>query len=487
MKNKPGLEDIPVELVERIAEGLDLASIRNLRLTTISLSDRCCGPCFKRFLRHQRTDLTPDSVRRLCQIATHPKLGSAVQRLTVLAVVYDKSELDIMISTKRGRFIRYGSMAPASHPPRPTDEQVDEFKVNREKLVERMRGLKQLKSDKSEVQLLTDALRNLGTLSVLAVEAAVDQGFDNYVSPLSVREWHSVWVRAAEVYQNAMLAIARSNVAVDSLQVFKDTQRCSIPTFDVNALIPALETANFAQAAKHIKGFSLSVSTRVKTDAHEIGNLEANLYGNDRKAVADCNYPGVARLLAQIPNLESLDLHLYEALRGRAKSYVKVFTHIVDDVKLLSLRRCSLRGIRCNGLSLLAFLRTHNDLLTLELREVHLQSGSWSRIFAHMAGMPQLQHVELHNLWRPRDGGAVHLAPRNREWKEDWGPSGDEADKRNCSFECSGGLLVHSRSFTAEDIRNERFKFAQKPTGKAAGSIKCLWWAEASKAEYGPP
>lgn len=97
---KPGLEEIPVELVERIARGPDLASIRNLRVTTKSLGDRCCGPCFKRFLKHQRTDLTPDSVRRLCQIATDPKLGSAIQHLTVLAVVNDKSELDSMLSTK---------------------------------------------------------------------------------------------------------------------------------------------------------------------------------------------------------------------------------------------------------------------------------------------------------------------------------------------------------------------------------------------------
>lgn len=476
---KPGLDDVPVELVERIARDLDLASIRNLRLTTKSLGDRCCGPCFKRFLRHQRTDLTPDSVRRLRQIATDPKLGSAIQHLTVLAVVYDRSELDSMLSTKRGRFIRKNPMGGAAYEPCPTEKEFDEFQHSRKKLVERMRGQKPLKSDEAEVQLLTDALRKVGSLAILTVEAAVDQGFDDYVSPLSVREWYLVWVRAAKVYQNAMLAIARSSITIDSLRVFKDTQRCSIPTWNVNALMPALETAHFAQAATHIKGFSLSVSTKVKTRARKLTSFDARLSEDDSEAVADGNYPGVARLLAQMPNLESLDLHLYDTPRSTANSYAKVFTPIADDVHLPFLRHCALRGIRCSGSSLLAFLRRHNDLSTLELHEIHLLSGSWAAVFAHMAAMPQLRQVELYNLWKP-GAGPVHLAPRNREWKENWGPSGDAADVRKCSFPCVDGggtrvgLQVYARSLTAEDIGNERFEFAEGPTGPAAGSVQSV-------------
>lgn len=340
--------------------------------------------------------------------------------------------------------------------------------------------------------MLADALRKVGSLAVLAVEAAVDQGFDDYVSPLSLREWYPVWVRAAKVYQNAMLAIARSIVAIDSLRVFKDTQRCSIPTWNVNALMPALETAKFALAATHIKGFSLSVSTKVKTRAHKLTSSHARLSEDDSEAVAEGNCPGVAHLLAQMPNLESLDLHLYNTLRGTATSYAKVFTPIADDVNLPFLRHCALRGIRCSGSSLLTFLRRHNDLSTLELHEIYLQSGSWAAVFAHMGGMPQLQQVELYNLWGP-EGGTVHLAPRNREWKADWDPSCDEADVRKCSFPCVGRggasarLQVYARSLTAEDICNDRFEFAEGPTGRAMGSPQVMWWRQASREGYGPP
>ncbi len=488
-KNKPSLDNVPVELVERIAKDLDLASIRSLRLTTKSLGDLCCGPCFKRYLSHQRIDLTPDSIQTLCQIATHPMLGSAVQHLTILAVIYDKSELDSMLSTKRGRFISRNPMGGSAYEPCPTDEQLNEFQHSREKLVERMRGQQQLKSDESEVQLLTDALRKFGTLAVLAVKAAVDQGYDEYVSTSLVREWQPVWVRAAKVYQTTMLAIARSNVAVDSLQVFKVTQRCSIPTWDVNAPLPAFEAANFARAAKYIKAFSISISTKVKNDAHEIDSPDACFSEDDRETVADGNYPGVARLLAQMPNLKSLDLHQYVTLRDRPNSHVKVFTPIADDVKFPSLRHCALRGIRCNESSLLTFLRRHNDLLTLELHEIHLHSGSWAAVFAHMAGMPQLQRVELSNLWKPGDG-TVHLAPLSRKWKSEWGPSGNETDQRDCSFPCAGangGLHVYARNFTAEEIRNERFEFAEGPRGRAMGSPRIMWWSETRRAEYGPP
>jgi len=488
-RNKPSLNNIPVELVERIAKDLDLASIRNLRLTTKSLGDRCCGPCFKRFLTHQRTDLTPDSIRTLCQIATHPMLGSAVQHLTVLAIIYDKSELDSMLSTKRGRFISKNPMGGTAYGPCPTEEEQVELQNSSERLVERRRRQQQLTSDASEVQSLTDALRKFGTLAVLAVEAAVDQGFDEYVSTSLVREWHPVWVRAAKVYRNTMLAIARSSVAVDSLQVFKVTQHCSIPTRDVNAPLLELEAANFARAAEHIKAFSISISTKVKNDAHEIDNFDACLSEDNPETVADGNYPGVARLLAQMPNLESLDLHLYVTLRDPPNSYVKVFTPIADDVKFPFLRHCALRGIRCNEESLLSFLRRHNDLLTLELHEIHLQSGSWSPIFTHMAGMPQLQRVELSNLWKPGDG-PVHLAPLSRKWKSDWGPSGDETDRRDCSFPragANGGLHVYARSFTAGEIRKERFEFAEGPRGRAMGSPRVMRWSETRRAEYGPP
>lgn len=484
---KPGLDDVPVELVERIAGDLDSASIRNLRLAAKSLCDRCCGPSFKRLLRHQRTDLTLDSVQRLWEVATHPKLGGAVQHLTILAVVYDRSELDSMLSRKRGRLIKQNPMGGRSYKPCPTEEEVNELKHSRKKLVKRMRGQKKLKRDVPEVELLTNTLRKVGSLAVLAMEAAVDQGFDDRVSPLSVREWYPIWVRAAEVYQNTMLAIARSNVVIDSLRVLKDTKCCSIPTWNVNALMPALETADFAQAAKHIKGFSLSVSTRIKTRARKLTNFEARLSEDDPEAVADGNYPGVARLLAQMPNLESLDLHLYDTLKDTADSYVKVFTSIAEDVNLPFLRHCALRGIRCDESSLLTFLRRHNDLLTLELHEIHLQSGSWAAVFAHVAEMSQLQHVELCKLWQPA-AGTVHLAPPNRRWKGDWGPSGDEADKRDCSFPCTGGLQVYARSFTAEDIRNERFEFAPGPTGRAMGSGRAMRWRVTRTENYdGPP
>lgn len=67
--SKPRLDDIPAEVVEKIADELTLFSICSLRLTCKTLSDRCSGPRFRLFLEHQGTDLTASSLGRLCQLA----------------------------------------------------------------------------------------------------------------------------------------------------------------------------------------------------------------------------------------------------------------------------------------------------------------------------------------------------------------------------------------------------------------------------------
>lgn len=220
-----------------------------------------------------------------------------------------------------------------------------------------MKEQQQFKRDKSDVRSLAAALCGFGSLKALVIEASVDQGLGVYNEPSSIREWHPVWIRAVEVYRTVTLAMARSSIAVEYFGIYKRSQRCSVPTWDVNAHMPSLESSNFSQAAQHIKSISLSVSTKVETDMQKVADARARLTGaelayyeagmgtqagqlseNDSDAVSEENYPGVARLLTQMPHLEQLDLHLYGTLRGSVKSYAKIFTYIADDVRLLSLR-----------------------------------------------------------------------------------------------------------------------------------------------------
>lgn len=343
VQSKLCLESLPPELVHRIGEYLDLESIRNLRLVCKVVCNSLYGQRFRHFFAIQKTDLTSRSLTRLGQIADHPKLGSAVQTLIVLAVVYDTSELDRMLRTKRRRIHEQQGVFSMTTEPEATDEELYEAGENRQRLLALIQEQEIMRQDESDEQLLAGALRSLGQLHSLAIEAAVVQDLGGYAAASSVFDWHPIWIRAAQVYRTVTQAVARSSVIVNALHIYTSSKRCSVPTWDVNDHMPALQSANFARAADSIKSISLSVSTKVETNYQKIVEARANLLGadrayyeagmgtragllseNDPSAVAEENYPGVARLLKQMPNLERLDLHLYNTLQAPANNYSKV-------------------------------------------------------------------------------------------------------------------------------------------------------------------
>ena len=499
----PSLNGVAQELVDNIVDHLNLTSISSLRLACRRLGDRCCGQRYKSFFRQQALDLTPERLQRLCHIAAHPKLGLAVRVIEVTAVVYDTSELERMLSTKRRRIHEWRDGLSTTTEAQLDPGELDEAESSFDRLVSQRRQQEKMRRDESDVQLLADALRMLGMLDVLALEADVDQGNHNQLIPTSTAacEWHPIWIRASQVYGVVMSAIARSQIRVDTLTIYKQSLRCSVPTFDVNKLLSGLGSTNFAAAAQHIRSLALSASTKVETDAQKIADARAgmsevddadsedetetytgSLSDDDPAALAEDNYPGIARLLKQMPNLESLHLHLYNTLNGMwdgAKSYVKVFSYIADDVVLASLRQLTIRCFYCDESSLLRFLRAHEDLGRLELHDINLTSGSWSPILEYLTTMRSLQHVALHNLWKP-GGGMLNLSPRDpsrSEWKGDM----------DSWFPCLDGTMVHSRVFAKKDIQTERFDFAGGPNERQSGSPQFYRWITARRAQSGPP
>jgi hypothetical protein len=256
-----------------------------------------------------------------------------------------------------------------------------------------------------------------------------------------------------------------------------------------------LDADNFALAGASIKNFAISLSTRVETDFGRIVAARKQLQGADRAfhdafgsstglyqdddppAIAEENYPGVAQLLKQMPNLEALDLHLRNALKGMAKSYDQVFAAIAHDVHLPSLEQCILRGLITNEESLLQFLQKHPQITQLDLREINLTSGSWDSIFKHLSESPALKSLRLSSLWAEN---LVNLAPK------DGGYDQSEHRKRYWSFPCFGGEMVHTREFSHDELRTA-LKFAPRPSGRQLGSYYVMHWMNSKEALYGPP
>lgn len=92
---------LPIVVVDKILEYLDLETIKSLRLTDRTWSELCLGPRFKSFMRHQSTDLTPQSLESLSALSCHAILRPAVKDLTIVAAVYDSSLLQRVLRTSR--------------------------------------------------------------------------------------------------------------------------------------------------------------------------------------------------------------------------------------------------------------------------------------------------------------------------------------------------------------------------------------------------
>ncbi|KAI4094902.1 MAG: hypothetical protein LQ348_006638 [Seirophora lacunosa] len=517
MKRKRGLEDLPQELVDKIIEDLDLFAVKSLRLACKKVCDRTYAR-FRCFFESQRTDLTSKSLKRLSLIANHPKLATAVRCVVVLALVYDLSELDRTLRIKRRRVYQRQGLFSLTLEPQASPEELQEAQQTRERLYAQMQERDSMIRNETDLQLLADTFRSFGKLNTLAVEPAVSRGRANHELASSVHEWYTIWIRAAQVYRTVMLSVARSGVAISNLHIYtsRASQRCSVPTWDINKHIPALLSAKFGRSAEHIKTISLSISTKVETDCQKIAEARAKLCETNRAyyqaglapsaglrfdnnpaaVVAEGNFPGVARLLKQMPNLQRLDLHLYRTLWKGADSYAKVFSCLVEEeVVLPSLRQCKLRGLYCDETSLLAFLRAHPNIATLELRSVKLVSGAWRPIFARLCAMPLLQRVTLQNIRAPPEGGVVlrermvNLGPKHptAALHEDDGIPSWSADNRR-SYPCGGGLMVHTRTFSREEMQRERFEFAEVPDDALVmASPAHHRFFTSNQAEYGPP
>ena len=71
-KHQDQLANLPTEIIEKIAENLDLPDLCNLRLTCRDMGRRGAGPHMKGHFHVQTTDLSSSSLARLVDITSNP-------------------------------------------------------------------------------------------------------------------------------------------------------------------------------------------------------------------------------------------------------------------------------------------------------------------------------------------------------------------------------------------------------------------------------
>ncbi|PGH00361.1 hypothetical protein GX51_05860 [Blastomyces parvus] len=525
---RPHFHDLPPEVVENIAENLDLGSLKCLRLASTACRILCLGPRFKSFFRQKTTDLTESSLEALCALASHPDLGPAVKHLTIMAVIYDVSEAERILSLGVRRIagkLDEGTVRSAVHATLAQENNLtfgtlrgfknsrpmigfsrqncdDQDRLDAESDLTWLRARQKEQdgqSDESILSSLVSAFRTFTRLDSVNLDAITVWGRrDTTVSTLHGQDWHRIWVRASQVYRLSMSALATSGLVVESLAVYRNTLRCSVPSCDIMAPLENFDSRNIALLGTSIRNLALGVSMKVETDAGKISAtrkkiLEQTTPGSrrlfdwdmlgstDPEAVAETNFTGIARLLQFMPNLEALDLHLYRCLRGDLSGYDQIFELISQHIRLPLLKQCYLRGVYATQGALLQFLANHPFINHLDLREIYLTSGAWEPVIDHLnSKMPTLTRLRLSNLWTTQ---VLNLRPI---WEADF----DEMDYLKpspISYPCQGGLVVHTWDFKEHDLKKglEFYPTVQNPI--PLGSPGRLHWLQSCLLEYGPP
>ncbi|KAJ5003470.1 hypothetical protein K4K48_011842 [Colletotrichum sp. SAR 10_66] len=175
------------------------------------------------------------------------------------------------------------------------------------------------------------------------------------------------------------------------------------------------------------------------------------LSATDRRALAKENFPGLAGLLGYMQNLETLEIHLHNTLKGKTFAYSEMLDLVADQVKLPKLRKLTLDMVPVNEASFLTFLANSPFIEDLSLRFVHIRQGSWESFLGNITN--PLAKLQLDcisddtrnsiNLW---PDGLPGMQEEDSDVSHD-----DEEDVDVSSLDSAKNL--YKRDFNTEEIR----------------------------------
>ncbi|KAG4436886.1 hypothetical protein IFR05_007649 [Cadophora sp. M221] len=434
---------IPLDMVGIILDDLELADVKSIRLTCKYLST--IGPRFKHFISQQTTDLGVESLQRQRELASHPQLRSVVTELVVMAAVFDASELDRMLKTKRRRIVEVKGPFTTTTEPGLTDDELLQAASDLE-WMHAQQTRQRIQTLPESIDALATVLRLYGALDTIDVDACVTKSPRIRVSTAQAGEWHPVYIRASEVYQITTSAICLSGVLLKSLLIYRETPSCSLP--------------------------------QCYGECYLIGSNAGQYSHEDFEVSTDENFPGIVHMLRRMPKLDAFDLHMTNTLDGPSMVYGKIFDHIADRVKLPMLTQVFFRGMPASEKSLLKFIDNHQSISDLTIDEMKLKSGSWKRAIKHISQLPDLSKLHLSNLFDEQ--GVFNLLSKTL--------GDDEQPRKNPqnSYSCLRGVKIHTRAFGSAEIQLLRagLEFDDTDIGRGLGSPQFMRWGQIRRFKY---
>lgn len=472
---------LPNEVLDLLLFHLDLTSVKRLRLTSATMAKRCEAPGFKRFFASKEIDLTEKSLTGILDLAIHPVFGPAVRNMTLVAVYYDPS--------RWAWAYRDSTRNSQTHKTSVAHQDLTQLG----KMIQ-SRGNQTQWLIEEAVQTLTEVFKRLGSLHSLTLDTRTHQHPGTDIPTRQLPEgmdWHGLWHEAGRALNIVTKAMAKSRVRIATVSIMDGKAAFpvsgKVQSRTLHDLAAFLSQRDFAPSANAIRHLTLAFSTCTPTPNHAV-QLDCSisddilvcrpLSAHSARARDPLNFPGVADFLKLTPNLESLDLRMYNTLDGPPYPYYKVFVAIAAGVRLPNLKRLVLRGIWTSEGALLRFLRCHPTIEELDLRDIHITGATWDKTLTRFSRMRHLEKLHLENLWSSSER-LLNLEPEDARFDDGLRGPGH-------SFPARRGTMVHTRDIGMEEVK-AGLEFKQLTGAHGKGSRSLMGWIKHRRLTYGPP
>lgn len=389
---------IPAEIFDTIFWHLDLASICNLRRTSRVIAMDCLSPGYKRFFANKTTSFEPRSMQEALDLAAHPSLGPALKNLKLLTVFYDESRWAWAVrETKRQMQQIWGRQARNEADRQYIKDlsgalqrqlwQVIKLRRLRRECLTFMRQLRSYGF--SRLFARPRALRTLTLDTLIHQKVPGSEDILPYTIPAGM-DWQGLWYLCEKSLRLVALMGLRSDLNIETLTMLDsrgDMLRGMVRSADLQCFAEdflRVVSSSPRYLRCPVKNLTLAFSTYTNTratvdspslldpntsDMQFICHLSDAHIGSQVARPEDLD--DVVNFLRLMPALESLDLRLFNTLRGPPQLYRDVLGRIAS-IPLPGLRHLTLRGFWTTGNVLGALLRAHPSLETLNLQEIRL-------------------------------------------------------------------------------------------------------------------
>ncbi|KAH4113933.1 hypothetical protein HBI25_137710 [Parastagonospora nodorum] len=459
------ISQLPTELVEVIVGNLGLSDLRNLRLACRDVNAKVTvGRRFESFCVHKNVELRKASLNDLEARLRSPGVHQYLRHLTVTGVLLITKGLERIIREKTKPVnpedpcgLAHDSIGNQSNYRRTpaSDSEVADAESQLAHLETQIRIEDAERSAGHDLEALADLLRTVKThcklaaLESLTLDLVVRRDLTTSLSPALGAPLRQVWEAAQHVLCVSIQAWHRSDIMIERLHIFSETESCGVQAYAFAALQSQIDFRIFGG----LKALTLSISDRLlppsvraqsrmadrdeerpiltreqrlrmraERDQRE-NDLQAQTALEEARARTMMKDPdninGLSVLLQHTTNLEELHVHHYRSLFSPETFDPSLFgtrallENLAHSAPLPNLRRLSFLNVDVDVSSLLMMLKNSPRLTSLELRLVKIAvhgGRSMRTLFDYITSRgANLTHVYLDNIFEASEQGHLYI------------------------------------------------------------------------------